>query len=486
MISLLSALLLVSPAFAAGGQEVGNGGNAVVCRDEGGAITSAELLDFYEARTLRGIQRDLGPPGLSVDEKFGIVLKRLGRLSPERVSLYTLAHGGFPRESRFLPGVKLTTVPDSFHVAIPDGCQVEQLAIQKQPEFPEDRRYTINQDLWQKLDNDSRTGLILHEIIYGEALGYGATDSVGTRYLNSKLCSPEADTLSLQDFIDVLVDAGFGQTDVGPWEVKTINDRRPEVYADGTLEYAELARGGDYIDPDTGRRYGVDGTIGFYPNGRPSFLHLRFYDDYRGYRIAPVKGLDLYEDGSIQEATFAGDQAFHAASVNFDFDAPAVTGDDFKKSDYVVRFFRGGGLASCGRCSGWALLPDGEKVRVSGPELRADGRLQQGTLLESTRFRFRGKWVRLRRGSLLGTYETETDFTPRHRLTLEVGGGRVTFAAGKEVVVEHDAVRAGTLARATRLQYAPTGEWHQYPAGELIVFNPDGKTESDPVGTEGN
>ena len=44
---------IVTPnAFA---DRVGNGGDAVVCRDENGSINMAEMLDHYEARTQLGI-----------------------------------------------------------------------------------------------------------------------------------------------------------------------------------------------------------------------------------------------------------------------------------------------------------------------------------------------------------------------------------------------------------------------------------------------
>src|SRR4051794_27132981 len=51
------------------GHERGNGGDAVVCRDHDDKIISVELLDFFEARNMRGIYLDLGDDSLSVDQK---------------------------------------------------------------------------------------------------------------------------------------------------------------------------------------------------------------------------------------------------------------------------------------------------------------------------------------------------------------------------------------------------------------------------------
>jgi hypothetical protein len=59
----LIALVLVS-ASALGqdfpvdafGDQVGNGGKGVVCSDDRGVITQVELLDFYEAQVLYGLE----------------------------------------------------------------------------------------------------------------------------------------------------------------------------------------------------------------------------------------------------------------------------------------------------------------------------------------------------------------------------------------------------------------------------------------------
>ena len=54
---------LIFPMLGFAGDERGNGGDAVVCRDQVGKITKVELLDYYEARVMRNIQIDLGSDG---------------------------------------------------------------------------------------------------------------------------------------------------------------------------------------------------------------------------------------------------------------------------------------------------------------------------------------------------------------------------------------------------------------------------------------
>src|SRR5690606_888709 len=139
-------VLLSFPALAGQGGGVGNGGDAVVCRETGGEIIRAEALDRYEARTLFGI-------GLRAESKTknAAVLEFLGRLakhSPLRAAEYLEWAERFEKDAEFLYGQELIDIPDSEHVSFPRGCGVEQLVIQKIPKFAEEKRYTVNGDLW--------------------------------------------------------------------------------------------------------------------------------------------------------------------------------------------------------------------------------------------------------------------------------------------------------------------------------------------------
>jgi hypothetical protein len=58
-----------------GGDKGGNGGDAVVCRNNAGEIIKAELLDYYEGRTMRGLNVSAE---LSLDEpEVSIPISRL-------------------------------------------------------------------------------------------------------------------------------------------------------------------------------------------------------------------------------------------------------------------------------------------------------------------------------------------------------------------------------------------------------------------------
>lgn len=205
------------------GRVVGNGGSGIVCRKSrsvppwsnpwNGHPESVELLDFYEGRLLRGLTLHLGSDQLSLLEKVDLVLSRLTRVSPKRSERYRNQARDFFWDALLLSNETLVSVPDTFHLTVPKDCTVEQIAIQREPRFPEDKRYLINKELWDAMNLEHQTGLVLHEIIYREAIGVGQKDSVNTRYFLSRLVSSETPFENEKDFTDFLTLIGFPSTD---------------------------------------------------------------------------------------------------------------------------------------------------------------------------------------------------------------------------------------------------------------------------------
>jgi hypothetical protein len=112
-------------------------------------------------------------------------------------------------EAKFLAGVKLTDIPDSQHIAIPAHCTVEQVAIQKLPAFPEDKFFTVNKDLWDRMDTANQAGLILHETIYRRFLklrkpGTTLSSSVAARYLTGYACSDRFAKMTLPEYFKLM------------------------------------------------------------------------------------------------------------------------------------------------------------------------------------------------------------------------------------------------------------------------------------------
>ena len=138
---LLFAGLAQARPTSVDNKEVGNGGDVVVCRDVQKQITSIELLDYYEARELRQIQINTIPLSSQMASSEAIkalviqTLDRLETLNPNRRDKYKIYLDTFFDEALFVKGKTLTDIPDSSHLFLPLGCQIEQIAIQLTPQY---------------------------------------------------------------------------------------------------------------------------------------------------------------------------------------------------------------------------------------------------------------------------------------------------------------------------------------------------------------
>ncbi|MGE3757745.1 MAG: hypothetical protein AB7H97_08315 [Pseudobdellovibrionaceae bacterium] len=192
------------------GSETGNGGGVVVCRNAStGAIEKVELLDFYEARVLRNLKINMGAVGDSFQIKVEKTRQKLAKVSPLRAAKYKNMFSKFSSEAVFIPDAELTYIDDAANVVVPVGCKKEQASILNEPEFPGDPRYTISKDLWDRMDNDSKAGLILHEIIYQEGLTFEHVNSKPTRYILGLLASTAIDNLNPEQFAKIVLSSNF-------------------------------------------------------------------------------------------------------------------------------------------------------------------------------------------------------------------------------------------------------------------------------------
>jgi hypothetical protein len=239
---LPSILWIATAAWASSGNSVGNGGDVVVCRDAQNRISSVEVYDIVEAAKLRNLPMDIRPAGRIFlrdwDQKITVPLERLRRLSPLRAAEYAKQAQTFLENSRFVRNVDLTDIPDSDHALVPRGCHIEQIVIRKDPTFVDDRLYLVNEDLWEKLDEENKAILVMHELIYGEALAYGATDSRAARYLNSLIFSKRIDVMTQKDWFDALKRSNFHRSDyLGLW---LIVDEKTEFFEAGGIRNARV------------------------------------------------------------------------------------------------------------------------------------------------------------------------------------------------------------------------------------------------------
>ncbi len=194
--------------FASAGQIVGNGGDVLECVDPKTGQVRVELLDLFEARA-RGIHLDLGSAETPTEHKIAQMLERLRPRTPLRTDSYSAQVASFWSESMKVRGVSLPDVPDSKHLMLPSGCFVKQVVIQQTPDFSNPSRYTIDMDIYDRLDSDSQAALILHEVIYREAISVGHLDSIAVRYFNSYLFSGKVERLSQDEYQAFMIRVGL-------------------------------------------------------------------------------------------------------------------------------------------------------------------------------------------------------------------------------------------------------------------------------------
>ena len=211
--SVASANMSFSKASKKGGL-VGNGGGTVVCRDETHRIKTIQLLDYYESMLHPGMKIDIQNLSGDWKAKANAVIERVRAKSEMRYQLYSKWLEKFESERLLLEGVQFSTVADSGYIGVPIGCAFEQAAIQRRPNFSEDPRYFINSELWNAMDDSQKAGLVLHEIIYREAIGYGHTDSIRARYLTGLYSSEGFGAQTLDQYWKVLDQAHFELVDV--------------------------------------------------------------------------------------------------------------------------------------------------------------------------------------------------------------------------------------------------------------------------------
>lgn len=224
---LLSSLLLLTTTAAQAWTYKGNGGYSVVCPN------GAELLDYYEGRVIRNFKLNLGPPELPVPDKIKILLDRLAARSPQRAARYRLQYNDFLKEARFLSNIDLGEIGDADPIVVPAGCKPVPTINQRTPDFPGDPRYIVKLEIWNLLNNDSKAGLILHELIYRELQ---QETSINTRYFNSLLASEQFETLDAKTYLEISLRVGFKSENIQGVEVDLTAPYA--FYPNGNLQFA--------------------------------------------------------------------------------------------------------------------------------------------------------------------------------------------------------------------------------------------------------
>lgn len=213
--------------FVNNGERTGSGGDAFVCKNSRGEFTKIRLWDYLEAEIENdALKIDLGPEDLSYKEKIKIVIERIKKkniqhfLFQEMEDLLTEVNkmeSDDPKRLIRLIDLKnfqLSNIQDdqSRIVSKTESCGLLQMAMQEHQERPFEGLIKIDKSLWDKLSNDDKAGLILHEyFLLGVNVDKNREDksSYGVRYLNRIVSSDLMEKISEEDFHDVLSATGL-------------------------------------------------------------------------------------------------------------------------------------------------------------------------------------------------------------------------------------------------------------------------------------
>lgn len=439
--------------LSGGGDERGNGGDVVVCKSD--QPFKIQLLDFYERKTYDpSFTVDLGRGDLVVEKKIQLYLRKLSRVSKMRAKKYEGVFKEFFSQVMWVRKTNLIDVPDSDHLFLPVGCELQQIAIQlKDLEQIPGKRYVINQDLWDLLDNNQKTGLVMHEIVYQETLANGHLNSVAARYLNSWLASSGFARVGAAEFVQYLKKINLPTYQMIEGYDELYVEMLPNQYTDGVvthLSYVPILGKRVAVGPKSLVRFehgkirwiynanwpeGFDFKIG--PNrfhsGPISDWSMSFYRNGHPYKLASQDYQELELITSLGKIV-----AKFGFEKNGDLDFP-----------HEVEFHDNGQIALATLAKPFLmntpLSPDPFEIEKVG--FNADGVFETGRLVKPTLLKY-GK------GTVLANNSFEVD--PSGHLK------RVGWGAGQDYPGTNDilvlAVNGKTIWVTGDLFFSPAGE----------------------------
>ena len=295
---------------------LGNGGDVVVCRNVADGTVRIELLDSYEARALRGLSIVFENPGADYIEQIRVLAARLEILSPDRARRFVVAAERFSDDANFISGITLTDVPDWSYIPIPSGCRLAQAAVYRNRQFPEDKEFLVNRDLWDQLDNPTRAQLVLHLLVLREHASVenpseenAFRNAIPVRKFIGSLAANAFGRMGFPDFVRWMRATGFGDLSIQyrDWLVHIGTELYPngiEFYPSGVV--AKLGLVGRQEVRVGALAFSVDGTLLFSADGA-----LRGMRDIRdaqttleyanhSLRYLSYTQIDFFPDGGLE------------------------------------------------------------------------------------------------------------------------------------------------------------------------------------------
>ncbi len=264
---------------------LGNGGDALVRKNAAGQREFAMLLDFYEGKLMRpALLPKLGDENASLFAMVSVAISQFDQVDHLRAQRYREWLSEFAGQACFASGISLRDIDDSQHLHLPigDGWGIEQVAIHSEPVVTEQPRYIINYDIWTKMDKVNQAGLILHELIYRDAIADEVKTSKHIRSQVLYAASERLESMTIRTYVDHINRLGM----------KTLSHKGAWLMIDDQLQFR---------DDDTIKQgMAVWGSRYDFPWGSVGLKCLQRFDDpYKNFTIMN-KGSPEVKIGSIE------------------------------------------------------------------------------------------------------------------------------------------------------------------------------------------
>lgn len=318
LVLLFSAILnggTSAPAYARG--QEGHGGRVWACEvtnSDGAKSIRYELLDYQLARQKLTLQYETG----TVLEQIQKLLGRLQVIEPDRARIY------FERANHFFDPNKIVWEKDVVEyvnlddlkqvISKREGCELKQVIyqhVEKDPDTEVERlTFKFAQLTWDKLDDSTKAGLILHELFLEDLSNQADFTADPAMVLNGYLASEQIKNMSRDEWIKTLQKQQAGYHHQGFLIAPSGFDQQGRLVEGIAISTKDLSLNRVKIQgQDT---YAVvNNKITFYPDAGPKGVVLSKSDrfDRIKYKIdqpnAEAKSLKLelmgiwYQDGSI-------------------------------------------------------------------------------------------------------------------------------------------------------------------------------------------
>ncbi len=196
-LAFLTLLIVSSSAVLAhaAGPSGSGGGKGVVCRDSSHKIQSVELLDLWESRTLYNRGPKVANQNLAIQVQEALTRLQFAidmgsatidgvNYSPSQIFIKLANEKAemFLHKSQnvqYLNGVTLTLTEDSYEMARPENCAIEQIV--NYVDSMDHPLVIVNNELFTKMSVSNQAALIAHEAFYAILRSFGEQNSLRVR-----------------------------------------------------------------------------------------------------------------------------------------------------------------------------------------------------------------------------------------------------------------------------------------------------------------